>query len=115
MRVADYLADQQVSFEALLHAPAFSASKRARSLRVAGRDVAKAVLLAGHFKVLSTMNGERRAVSCVTHTTRPETEGSERSLGMFLNSLPVSIEVKAGTWRELIEHVAAVSMASMPW
>jgi Ala-tRNA(Pro) deacylase len=47
MRTADYLADQQVPFALLLHAPAFTASKRARYLRVAGRDVAKAVLLVG--------------------------------------------------------------------
>jgi len=75
----------------------------------------QAVLLAGHFKVLSVMNSERRAVSCVTHTARPETAGAERSLGMFLNSLPVSVEVKPGTWRELIEHVTAASMASMEY
>jgi Ala-tRNA(Pro) deacylase len=47
MRIADYLARQHVPFEALLHAPAFTASKRARYLRLAGRDVAKAVLLVG--------------------------------------------------------------------
>jgi Ala-tRNA(Pro) deacylase len=45
MRTADYLADQQVPFVPLRHAPAFSASKRARSLGVAGREVAKSVLL----------------------------------------------------------------------
>jgi Ala-tRNA(Pro) deacylase len=47
MRIADYLADQLVPFEALLHAPAFSSSRRARHLRLAGRDVARAVLLVG--------------------------------------------------------------------
>ncbi len=47
MRSADYLARQQVPFEILPHAPALCASKRARNLRLPGREVAKAVLLIG--------------------------------------------------------------------
>lgn len=47
MRVPDYLAEQQVRFEMLLHAPAFSAQQRAKVLHVSGRQVAKCVLLAG--------------------------------------------------------------------
>jgi Ala-tRNA(Pro) deacylase len=47
MRSADYLARQQVPFETLPHAPAPCASKRARNLRLPGREVAKAVLLVG--------------------------------------------------------------------
>ncbi len=45
MRIASMLADQQVDFESLPHAPAFSAQKRAKYLHVPGRRVAKAVLL----------------------------------------------------------------------
>lgn len=47
MRVADYLNEQHVAFDTLVHAPAFTASKRARVLHVPGRQVAKSVLLAG--------------------------------------------------------------------
>ncbi len=47
MRVADFLAGQHVAFETLLHPPAFTAQKRARFLRVPGRQVAKSVLLRG--------------------------------------------------------------------
>jgi Ala-tRNA(Pro) deacylase len=47
MRVADFLATQQVPYETLLHPPAFTAQKRARFLHVSGRRVAKAVLLHG--------------------------------------------------------------------
>jgi Ala-tRNA(Pro) deacylase len=46
MRVPDYLAEQQVRFETLWHAPAFSAQQRAKVLHVPGRQVAKSVLLA---------------------------------------------------------------------
>jgi len=47
MRVPDFLAAQRVSFETLLHPPAFTAQKRAKYLHVPGRQVAKSVLLAG--------------------------------------------------------------------
>src|SRR5262245_46239421 len=46
MRVPDYLAEQQIHFETLLHQPAFTASQRAKVLHVCGRQVAKCVLLA---------------------------------------------------------------------
>jgi Ala-tRNA(Pro) deacylase len=46
MRIAQYLADQQVAFETVLHPPAFTAQKRAKFLRVPGRQVVKSVLLA---------------------------------------------------------------------
>src|SRR5256714_14640919 len=62
----------------------------------------QAVLLAGHFKVLATMSGQERPVSCGTHNGRPETSGGERSLGLYLHSLPLSIEGAPATLRELI-------------
>jgi Ala-tRNA(Pro) deacylase len=49
MRVPDFLLQQDVPFETLLHPPAFTAQKRARFLHVPGREVAKAVLLQGPF------------------------------------------------------------------
>ena len=57
----------------------------------------QAVLQAAHFKVLSAVSGQRRVVSCVTYNGRPEAEGAERSLGMFLNSVPISVEVEPGS------------------
>jgi Ala-tRNA(Pro) deacylase len=47
MRVAEFLAEQRVPFETLLHAPAFTAQNRAKYLHVPGRQVAKSVLLKG--------------------------------------------------------------------
>src|SRR5690349_21359821 len=47
MRVPLFLQQQQVPFETIIHAPAFTAQKRAKYLRVSGRQVVKAVLLAG--------------------------------------------------------------------
>lgn len=47
MRVAQFLTEQQVAFETIIHPPAFTAQKRAKFLHVPGKQVAKAVLLAG--------------------------------------------------------------------
>jgi Ala-tRNA(Pro) deacylase len=47
MRVPHFLREQHIAFETLLHAPAFTAQRRAKYLHVSGRQVAKNVLLAG--------------------------------------------------------------------
>jgi Ala-tRNA(Pro) deacylase len=47
MRLVEYLAEQRISFQMLLHPPAFSAQRRAKYLHVKGEQVAKAVLLHG--------------------------------------------------------------------
>ena len=45
MRILEFLAEQDIAFESLPHAPAFSAQKLAKYLHVKGGEVAKAVLL----------------------------------------------------------------------
>jgi Ala-tRNA(Pro) deacylase len=45
MRVPQYLSEQHVPFETLVHAPAFTAQKRAHRLHVPGKLLAKCVLL----------------------------------------------------------------------
>jgi Ala-tRNA(Pro) deacylase len=47
MRVSEYLHEQHVPFETMIHPPAFTAQKLARFLRVSGRKVLKSVLLVG--------------------------------------------------------------------
>jgi Ala-tRNA(Pro) deacylase len=46
MLIPDFLQEQHVAFETVLHAPAFTAQKRARFLHIPGRQVIKCVLLA---------------------------------------------------------------------
>jgi Ala-tRNA(Pro) deacylase len=47
MRIPMYLTEHRVSFETIIHPPAFTAQQRAKFLRLPGRQVAKAVLLSG--------------------------------------------------------------------
>lgn len=47
MWVSQFLAEQQVPFESIVHPPAFTAQKRAKYAHVPGHELAKGVLLAG--------------------------------------------------------------------
>src|SRR5205814_8618427 len=46
MRVPQFLNDQRVCFETVLHPPSYTAQKLAKHLHISGRQVAKSVLLA---------------------------------------------------------------------
>ncbi|HKT26641.1 amino acid adenylation domain-containing protein, partial [Dyella sp.] len=73
----------------------------------------QAVLLAAHFKVLSTLSGTAKVASCVTQNGRPETAGGERSLGLYLNSLPLAVTLADDSWRDLIIAIAGMHAQSM--
>jgi Ala-tRNA(Pro) deacylase len=61
MRVPQYLHDQEVRFEALVHPPAFTAQRRARRLHLSGRALAKCVLLAArHYYFLAILPATHR-------------------------------------------------------
>ena len=47
MGIADFLDGERIAFQSLPHAPAFTAQRRAKYLRVPGGQVAKCVLLRG--------------------------------------------------------------------
>jgi Ala-tRNA(Pro) deacylase len=47
MSLVDYLDQQQVAYQTLLHPPAFTAQRRAKYLHVSGNRLARAVLLSG--------------------------------------------------------------------
>ncbi|MEV4339941.1 condensation domain-containing protein, partial [Streptomyces sp. NPDC049590] len=65
----------------------------------------KAVLLATHLKVLSTVTNEPAFHTGVLYSARPEQPGVERVYGMYLNTLPFAHDRSARTWRELIQQV----------
>jgi Ala-tRNA(Pro) deacylase len=83
MRIADFLADQQVLCEFLLHPPAFTAQKRARCLHVSGGRVGKCVLLRGP----------------LTPTPLPPVERGRGEAGWLLAVLPATrrIDLRALT------------------
>ncbi|MFH0521477.1 amino acid adenylation domain-containing protein [Streptomyces sp. M41] len=90
----------------------FKLSVDFRDLEPALRELArstdtsfKAVLLATHLKVLSTVTGEDAFHTGVVYSARPEAPGAERVFGMYLNTLPFAHDRSARTWRELVRQV----------
>lgn len=47
MRVSQFLADQEIVFEEMVHPPAYTSQKLAKFLHISGRQVVKSILLKG--------------------------------------------------------------------
>ena len=60
------------------------------------------VFLAAHLRVLSFITGREDVLSGVVHNGRPEQEGSEKVLGLFLNSLPFRMKIEEVNWKDFI-------------
>ncbi|WP_405047902.1 amino acid adenylation domain-containing protein [Rheinheimera soli] len=73
----------------------------------------QAVLQALHLKVLHSISGQAQVLTNVVHNGRPEAEGGEQAIGLFLNSLPMAITLQPGSWRQLIAQVMSVHHQSM--
>ena len=50
----------------------------------------KTVLLAAHMRVIAGLTGQRDVLTGLVSNGRPEVEGGERALGLFLNTVPLS-------------------------
>ncbi|GAA0675630.1 hypothetical protein GCM10010193_30800 [Kitasatospora atroaurantiaca] len=74
----------------------------------------KNVLLAAHMRVLGLLAGSRDVLSGYEHSGRPELEGADRSIGMFLNTVPFRIPLTGGSWRELIRSVYGAEIDLLP-
>jgi amino acid adenylation domain-containing protein/non-ribosomal peptide synthase protein (TIGR01720 family) len=72
--------------------------------RGAGLPV-KSLLLAAHCWVLSALGGSLEVITGLVTNGRPEEEGGEQILGLFLNTLPFRLALPGGTWRELSQQV----------
>ncbi|MEV7727359.1 amino acid adenylation domain-containing protein [Streptomyces sp. NPDC087917] len=67
----------------------------------------KSVLLAAHLKVMSQLTEEESFHTGLVVDARPEVLGSDRVLGMYLNTLPFAHDRSARTWGELVRDVFA--------
>ncbi|QFT53934.1 non-ribosomal peptide synthetase [Microbulbifer sp. THAF38] len=65
----------------------------------------QSVLLAAHSKVLSLLSGQSKALTSMVINGRPEYEGGDKGIGLFLNSIPMSFELNECSWADLIHSV----------
>src|SRR6185437_2753000 len=63
----------------------------------------RALLLAAHLKIMSFVSGRTDIITGVVTHGRPETEEGERTLGMFLNTLPLRARPGHGSWLSLVQ------------
>jgi surfactin family lipopeptide synthetase A len=82
------------------------------ALRQRARDWAvplKSVFLAAHIRLLGFVGGRRDVMTGLVTNGRPETDGAERALGMFLNTLPFRVELNVNdSWKTLAETCFAL-------
>ena len=74
----------------------------------------RSVLLAAHVRVLAALAQERDVVTGFVTSARPEAIGAEQAMGLFLNTLPLRVEVDRGDWRGLIARSFAAELDAMP-
>ncbi|WP_395338243.1 amino acid adenylation domain-containing protein [Ningiella sp. W23] len=64
----------------------------------------KHVLLAVHMRAIALVSGVTDCVSGLVSHGRPETQGAERSLGLFINTLPFRSKIASQNWNDYIEE-----------
>jgi amino acid adenylation domain-containing protein len=74
------------------------------ALRRAATDIGvplKSLALAVHLRVLSLISGQRDVVTGVPYHGRPEVDGADKALGLFVTVLPLRLELADETWGQL--------------
>ena len=74
----------------------------------------KSVLLAAHLKVLGFVSGQNDVLAGLVMNGRTEQTGSERALGLFLNTVPFRQKLATGSWLDLIQQTFATEVALLP-
>ncbi|HEX8352122.1 MAG TPA: amino acid adenylation domain-containing protein, partial [Pyrinomonadaceae bacterium] len=74
----------------------------------------KSVLLAAHLRMLSLLSGNTDVTTGLVANGRPEEQGGERVLGLFLNTTPLRMELRGGTWAELARRTFEAEREMMP-
>ena len=75
----------------------------------------KSVLFAAHVKVMSLLSGQTDVLTGQLSNGRLEVVGGERVVGLFLNILPLRLNVTGGTWLDLVHQTFEVECEVLPY
>ncbi|HEX6184596.1 MAG TPA: amino acid adenylation domain-containing protein [Pyrinomonadaceae bacterium] len=89
-------------------------SEGLRRLALRNAVPVKSVLLAAHLRVLALVGGQPDVISGVVANGRPEEDGGERVLGLFLNAVPFRLKLRGGTWAELARQTYEAEVELLP-
>ncbi|MEV6939704.1 amino acid adenylation domain-containing protein, partial [Streptomyces sp. NPDC051132] len=87
---------------------------RLRRLAADTQTSLKSVLYTAHLKVLGLISGQHRFLAGAVTNGRPELPGGDRVRGMYLNTVPFAVDLRAPSWRELVRSVFAEELALWP-
>jgi amino acid adenylation domain-containing protein len=74
----------------------------------------KHVLLAVHMRAVSLLSGSSQVLSGLVCHGRPEAVGAERTVGLFINTVPFRSEIQAECWFEFIQRIFANEISLLP-
>ena len=74
----------------------------------------KSVLLAVHLRVLSLLTGRTDVITGLVTNGRPEEGDGDRVLGLFLNTVPLRLRLREGSWLDLAREAFAAESALLP-
>ncbi|WP_422508883.1 amino acid adenylation domain-containing protein [Stenotrophomonas sp. GZD-301] len=86
-------------------------------LKVLARELEvplKSVLLAVHLKAIAVLTGKHEVVSGLVTNGRPEQDGGDAVLGLFLNSVPLRLSTAGRDWTHLIRAAFDQEQALWP-
>jgi amino acid adenylation domain-containing protein len=75
----------------------------------------KSVLLAAHLRVLSLLSGQSDVLTGLVSNGRPEDNDAERTLGLFLNTIPFRLNLPEGTWVNLMQEIFKAEQELLPF
>jgi amino acid adenylation domain-containing protein len=75
----------------------------------------KSVLLAVHVAVSGFVAGTDDVLTGYEHSGRPELTGADESAGLFLNTLPLRVDLAGQTWGGLVRAVFEAEAALLPF
>jgi amino acid adenylation domain-containing protein len=74
----------------------------------------RAVLLAAHIRVLALAGGNLDVLTGLLANGRPESEDAGSVLGLFVNVVPLRLDLRRESWARLIHRVVAAEAAALP-
>ncbi|WP_375476969.1 amino acid adenylation domain-containing protein [uncultured Nostoc sp.] len=89
-------------------------SKGLQQLAQSTRIPLKSVLLTAHLRVLSLLCGHSDVLTGVVTNGRLEHKDGDRTLGLFLNTVPFRLKRSGGTWVDLVQEVFKVEQEWLP-
>ncbi|ONI91940.1 hypothetical protein ALI22I_06730 [Saccharothrix sp. ALI-22-I] len=105
-------ADSGAGEEALLTVPVdASLTAEVRRLAVQSGVPPKSVYLAAHLWALGELTGTADVLTGLVTNGRPEHIGADTVVGMFVNTLPLRLELPDGSWRSLVSAAFAAERA----